>query len=51
MISSLFLMYIVALLMLFAFETNVRFIQLMYFMILSSNLGGLFMMRALQKSV
>jgi predicted MFS family arabinose efflux permease len=51
MISSLYLFYIAALILLFAFETHVRYIQLMYFMLLFSNLGGLFMMRALQKSV
>ena len=51
MISSIFVFYIGSLLILLAFESYVRYIILMYYMILLSNLGGLFMFRALHKSV
>ena len=51
MISSIFLFYMMSLLLLLAFESTTRYIIIMYYMVLLSNMGALFMMRALQKSV
>lgn len=51
MISCIFLMYQISLAFLFAFETTVRYLKIVYFMIYVSSFGGLLMMRALQLSV
>lgn len=51
LISCIYLFYMASLGMLFAFETFTRYIQVMYYMLTFSNLGGLLMFRALQKSI
>ena len=51
MISSIFMFYIFAMVLLLTFETTTRYIQTLYYMVLVSNIGGLFMLRALHKSV
>lgn len=51
MLSCIFIFYMCSLALLLAFEATVRYIQILYFMIYFSNLGGFLILRALQKSV
>lgn len=47
MLSCIFLLYMISLFLLLTFEATVRYIQILYFMIYFSNLGGLLILRAL----
>ena len=47
MLSCIFIFYMCSLALLLAFEATVRYIQILYFMIYFSNLGGLLILRAL----
>ena len=47
MISCIFALYMTSLFLLLTFEATVRYIQILYYMIYFSNLGGLLILRAL----